>query len=152
MMQTPMDMPKGPSIRANRAQAGTALAIDVVAIVVFVILGRSSHHESGGFIASTLKVAAPFLLALLAGHALSKSWKSPGAPSTGVIIWVTTLVLGMLLRRFAFGRSTALAFIIVASLFIGLFVVGWRVACEWWSNRNGNRNGNGNGTDTANTP
>ena len=135
MMQMPMDMPQGPAIRADGKSAGTALGIDIVAIIVFVILGRSSHHESGGFIVSTLKVAAPFLIALMAGHALSKSWKTPAAPSTGVIIWVTTLVLGMLLRRFAFGRGTALAFIIVATLFIGLFVVGWRVAWEWWSQR-----------------
>jgi FlaA1/EpsC-like NDP-sugar epimerase len=135
MMQMPMDMPQGPTIRANGKQAGTALIVDVVAIIVFVILGRSSHHESGGFLVSTLKVAAPFLIALLAGHALSKAWRTPAAPSTGVIIWVTTLVLGMLLRRFAFGRGTALAFIIVASLFIGLFVVGWRVAWEWWTER-----------------
>jgi FtsH-binding integral membrane protein len=135
MMQMPMDMPQGPAIRADGKAAGTALGIDIVAIIVFVILGRSSHHESGGFIVSTLKVAAPFLIALLAGHALSKSWQSPAAPSKGVIIWVTTLVLGMLLRRFAFGRGTALAFIIVASLFIGLFVVGWRVVWEWWTAR-----------------
>jgi len=135
MRQNPSDLPPGPAIHADGKAAGTAFLIDVVAIVVFVILGRSSHHENGSFIVSTLKVAAPFLIALLAGHALSKSWQSPAAPSKGVIIWVTTLVLGMLLRRFAFGRGTALAFIIVATLFIGAFVIGWRVVWEWWTER-----------------
>jgi hypothetical protein len=135
MMQMPMDMPKGPTMRASGKQTGASLLIDAVAIVLFVILGRSSHHENGGFIVSTLKVAAPFLIAMVVGHLLARSWKSPTAPSTGVIIWVTTLVLGMLLRRFAFDRGTALAFILVASFFIGLFVMGWRLAWEWWQER-----------------
>jgi hypothetical protein len=41
----------------------------------------------------------------------------------------------MVLRRFVFDRGTALAFIIVASAFTLLFLVGWRFAWEWWSGR-----------------
>ncbi len=57
------------------------------------------------------------------------------APATGVVIWLTTVIAGMLLRRFVFDRGTALPFIIVATLFTGFFLVGWRVVVEWRSER-----------------
>ena len=47
------------------------------------------------------------------------------------MIWAVTIVGGMLLRHFAFDRGTALPFIIVASIFTLLFLVGWRFVWEW---------------------
>ncbi|MEY4175908.1 MAG: hypothetical protein RI900_3073, partial [Actinomycetota bacterium] len=55
--------------------------------------------------------------------------------TTGIGIWLVVLVAGMLLRRFAFDRGTALPFIIVAACFTLLFLVGWRFAWQWWSGR-----------------
>lgn len=48
------------------------------------------------------------------------------AVPTGLLVWVSTLVVGMLLRAVT-GQGTATAFIIVATIFLGLFLVGWRV-------------------------
>jgi hypothetical protein len=36
-------------------------------------------------------------------------------------------VIGVLLRWFAWDRSTAFAFVIVAALFLGFFMLGWRL-------------------------
>jgi len=36
-------------------------------------------------------------------------------------------MVGMVLRRTVFDRGTAAAFVVVATLFVGLFLVGWRL-------------------------
>jgi FtsH-binding integral membrane protein len=105
-------------------------AIDVLVVVVFVLIGRRNHNEDGtvdGF----LRVAAPFLLAL-AGAWVSgrKRWSSASHWRYGVVIWVFTVGMGLLLRRMVFHNGTALAFVIVATLFLGLGLIGWRVVAN----------------------
>lgn len=112
-----------------------AAAIDIVAILLFVAIGRRSHDEGGSVIGEALRVAVPFLLGLAVGWAASRAWKAPVAPANGIIIWLGTIVVGMMLRRFVFDRGIALPFIIVASLFTLLFLVGWRVVNEWLAGR-----------------
>jgi uncharacterized membrane protein YbjE (DUF340 family) len=119
----------------NRKLIAVAAAIDIVSVVVFVAIGRKNHDESGSMVAGTLKVAAPFLIALVVGWLAARAWQAPTAVRTGVIAWLVTVIGGMLLRKFAFDRGTAVPFIIVASLFILLFVVGWRVLAEWRNSR-----------------
>ncbi len=102
-----------------------AAVFDVVAIIAFVIIGRRNHDE-GEAVSSILRVAAPFLIGLAVGWLIARAWKSPTSTTTGMVIWPTTIVVGMLLRRFAFDDGTALAFIIVATAFTGVLLVGWR--------------------------
>lgn len=112
-----------------------AAVVDVVAVVLFVVLGRSSHHESGSAITGTLKVVAPFLLAVALGWLAARAWRSPMSPTVGIVIWLVTAAGGMFLRRVVFQRSTALAFVIVGSVFTLLFLVGWRLVVEWLTER-----------------
>jgi hypothetical protein len=107
------------------AVIAVAAVVDAALVLVFVVLGRSSHDE-GNFLAGTLGVAAPFLIALAVGWALARAWKQPLALRTGVIVWLTTVVAGMVLRHTVFDRGTAVSFIIVAGVFTGAFLVGWR--------------------------
>jgi hypothetical protein len=107
------------------AVIAVAALVDAALVLVFVALGRTSHEE-GQMVSGTLSVAAPFLIALGLGWVVARAWKHPLGLRTGVIVWLTTLVVGMVLRRTVFDRGTALAFIIVATLFTGLFLVGWR--------------------------
>jgi len=116
-------------------QVATAAALDVVSIIVFVALGLKSHHEDGSFLRQLSKVAAPFLIALAIGWLAARAWKTPKAVATGVVIWIVTVAGGMLLRHFAFDDGTALPFIIVASAFTLLFLVGWRFVAEWLGER-----------------
>ena len=103
---------------------------DIVSIIAFVAIGRNNHDEGGGAVHGTLSVAAPFLIALAVGWLLARAWRAPLTPVTGIIVWLTTIIVGMPLRHWAFHRGTATAFIIVATLFTGVFLVGWRVAGE----------------------
>jgi hypothetical protein len=102
-----------------------AAVVDAALVLVFVALGRTSHEE-GQMLSGTLSVAAPFLIALALGWAVARAWRQPLALRTGVVVWITTVVAGMVLRHTVFDRGTALAFIIVATLFTGLFLLGWR--------------------------
>jgi hypothetical protein len=110
----------------DRRRAVGAFAIDLMCIVAFVALGRRSHHEAGGVLAATARVAAPFLIGLVAGWLVARAWRDPRSVDLALIIWPVTIVVGMVLRRTAFDRSTATAFVIVATCFVGAFLVGWR--------------------------
>jgi len=119
----------------NRRQVLTALGIDVVALVVFVVAGRSSHDESQA-ITEVLKVFAPFAIALAAGWLVARALARPMAPfPTGVTLWLVTAGGGMVLRRFVFQRSTAFGFVVVGSAFLLATLLGWRMIREWWAER-----------------
>jgi len=112
--------------RRSAGLAVVAFLLDVVCILVFVVLGRRSHHEDGSFLVATGKVAAPFLLALAVGWLVARGWRAPTALSTVTIIWVVTIALGMVLRHWVFDRGTAASFIVVASVVTFVLLFGWR--------------------------
>lgn len=102
-----------------------ALVLDAAAVLVFVALGRREHDE-GGALRQIVTTALPFWFGLLAGWVAAKVWREPLAVRTGVLIWPAVIVVGMLTRRWVFGDGTAVAFVIVATLFLGACLVGWR--------------------------
>jgi FtsH-binding integral membrane protein len=120
---------------SERRTVALAAGIDIVAILLFVAVGRRSHDEGGNAVTEAVKVAAPFLIGLALGWLAARAWKTPTVPTTGMVIWVVTLAAGMVLRHFVFDRGTALAFIIVAGCFTLLFLVGWRFLWEWRAHR-----------------
>ena len=105
-----------------------ALLVDVVAIIVFAILGRRSHAEAGTLL-GVLGTAWPFLAGALIGHVICWSVgalrgdHAGGRP--GVVVWASTLVLGMLLRL-ASGSTAAWSFVLVAGIVLAVFLLGWR--------------------------
>jgi MFS-type transporter involved in bile tolerance (Atg22 family) len=110
----------------NRRTLLTALLLDLAIVVVFVVIGRRQHDE-GSAAVGIVKTAAPFLIGLGVAWVVAKPfWAQPTGARTGLVIWLVTLIVGMLLRRFAFDRGTATAFVIVATVFLGLAMNGWR--------------------------
>ena len=110
---------------STRRIAG-ALIVDALLVLLFAVIGRASHAEHLS-VAGVAETAWPFLAALVVGWLVTLAWRAPLAPvRTGLGVWAVTLVGGMLLRAAA-GQGTALAFIVVASLVLLLFLVGWRV-------------------------
>lgn len=106
------------------------LGIDVLAVVAFVAVGRSSHDEEAT-IAGIAGTAAPFLIALLAAWLITRAWQAPLSWPTGIGVWLATAAGGMLLRRFVFGDSTAASFLVAGTIFLGVFLVGWRALALW---------------------
>jgi hypothetical protein len=103
-----------------------ALAGDLAAVVVFAALGRETH-DHGIDPAGVLLTAAPFLAAAGFGWLLVRAWQHPlAAWPTGIIVWLSTVVFGLLLRGAA-GGGLALPFQIVTLVTLCVFIVGWRL-------------------------
>lgn len=104
-----------------------ALLADAVCVVVFCTIGRRSHAE-GLSLAGIAETAWPFLAGTAVGWLAARAWRRPLALTpTGVVVWVCTVAVGMLLRRLS-GQGVAVSFIIVASLVTALLLLGWRGA------------------------
>ncbi len=103
-----------------------ALILDAVLVLVFAVIGRASHGEDpAGF----LLTAWPFLVALVIGHAvaalLRRRPRRPWSPTWGVVVWIVTVAGGLLLRVLS-GDTAQPPFIIVATIVLGVFLLGWR--------------------------
>jgi hypothetical protein len=114
---------------AHRRRALIAAALDVAAVLVFVTAGRRNHDEGSG-IGGVLETAAPFLIGLAVGWAVVRAWRRPMALISGIVIWPVTLLTGMVLRNLVFDRGTAASFVVVATLFLGACLIGWRLAAH----------------------
>ena len=82
-------------------------------VLVFVVIGRASHSKGESFpgLAST---SWPFLAGLAVGWLAGRAWRRPLAiVPAGVAAWLGTVAAG-----------------VVALVFLGLFVVGWRLAAR----------------------
>lgn len=106
-----------------------SVVADVFGIIVFVAIGRRNHDE-GVAPAGVLETAAPFVVAALVGWVLARGWRDPLSVATGAVVWITTVALGMVLRKLVFDDGTATAFVIVATVFTGAVLNGWRLAAR----------------------
>jgi Protein of unknown function (DUF3054) len=112
-------------VPVSRRVAAVGAGLEVVAVLVFVAIGRSSHQD-GLTVAGMASTSWPFLVGLVTGWLLVRAWQRPTAMlPTGITVWISCVALGMVLRALA-GQGTAAAFIAVALGFLGLEVLGWR--------------------------
>jgi hypothetical protein len=125
-------------MKLKQAAVGAA-GLDGAAILVFAAIGRANHDEgilgdNGLGLATTVW---PFLVGAAAGWLIARAWKRPcDWRRTGVIVWASTLIGGMLLRALS-GQGVEVSFVIVAGLFLALFLIGWRVVSGWIAKRRG---------------
>lgn len=109
----------------HRRAVVLAGAADVACILVFVAIGRTSHAD-GVTLAGMVSTSWPFLVGAAFGWVAARAWRRPVAVApSGVVIWLSCVAVGMVLRVVA-GQGTALAFVIVALGFLGLALLGWR--------------------------
>jgi FtsH-binding integral membrane protein len=101
-----------------------ALAADVICILVFAIVGRTSHAESSDLL-GVLHTAWPFLAGYLVGLLLSRGWRRPLSQPVALSVWVATVVGGMALRLVS-GAGVALSFVVVTAVVLGVMLLGWR--------------------------
>lgn len=104
-----------------------AALADIIGVLVFCTIGRRSHAE-GLTVAGVAETAWPFLVGTAIGWLLIRAWRRPTAVvPTGLVVWVCTVVIGMLLRK-ATSAGIAVSFIVVASVATAVLLLGWRVA------------------------
>jgi hypothetical protein len=111
-----------------------AAALDIAVVVVFVAIGRRNHDE-GSAAGEVVRIAAPFLIGLAAGWVVARAWRRPFDLTTGGLVWIVTVALGMVLRRTLFDRGTAFSFVVVATVFTGVLLLGWRLVSRHFTRR-----------------
>ena len=103
------------------------LGVDVVGVLLFCAVGRRSHAE-GITIAGVATTAWPFLTGTVVGWLAARGWKRPTAVApTGLVVWLCTVVIGMVLRKLT-SAGVAASFVVVASLVTAVLLLGWRAA------------------------
>lgn len=122
----------------NRTVLLRAALADAVLILIFVIIGRA-NHDDGLSIPGIVSTWWPFAAGAAVGWSLCYVWVQarstadtrhrfePASPvPEGVVIWVCTVAIGMVLRVL-FNQGIAVSFVIVAAVVLGVFLLGWRV-------------------------
>jgi peptidoglycan/LPS O-acetylase OafA/YrhL len=105
----------------------SSFATDVIGVLVFCAVGRRSHDE-GLNIAGIATTAWPFLTGTLIGWLASRAWRRPTTVvPTGVVVWLCTVAVGMLLRK-ASSAGVAASFVLVAAAVTAILLLGWRAA------------------------
>lgn len=102
-----------------------AAVADALLVLVFVLIGRRSHDESDALL-GLLTTLWPFLAGAAVGWLVSLGWRRPFALlPTGVVVWASTVVVGMLLRVVS-GQGVQLSFVLVTAIVLAVFLLGWR--------------------------
>lgn len=115
----------------ERTWGWLAAVIDVVLIVLFALIGRSSHGETNSALA-LWTTAYPFLAGWAVGYVTSGAWARPlRFWPTGVVVWILTVFIGLAIRVATGqgdvdGNPLPISFVIVATIVLGVFLLGWR--------------------------
>lgn len=119
------------------SRAVGAFVLDVLFVVLFAAIGRRSHEESGA-IQGVFTTAGPFLAGLVLGWVVSLAVRrsAPLTVNAAVTVWFATVFFGMVLRVVT-GRGIAVSFVIVASIVLAVFLLGWRFAAGWLARHRG---------------
>jgi len=115
-----------PAKTASAKVVLAAAAADIVLILVFAAIGRDAHHREEPVL-GVLLTAWPFLAGAAAGWAVARAWRSPlSVLRAGIPVWLGSLVGGMILRALT-AQTVVIPFVIVATLALAVFLVGYRL-------------------------
>ena len=100
--------------------------LDAVLVIVFSTLGRIAHSEELG-VMQVWGTAWPFLVGLVVGWVIVLlARRVPVSIGSGVLLWLSTLAVGMVIRGLGEGRVPHWSFMIFAGLVTALLLIGWR--------------------------
>lgn len=115
-----------PAKTASAKVVMAAAAADIVLILAFAAIGRDAHHREEPVL-GVLLTAWPFLAGAAAGWVIARVWRSPlSVLRAGVPVWLGSLVGGMILRALT-AQTVVIPFVIVATLALAVFLVGYRL-------------------------
>lgn len=123
------------ALRRRPAALAAALVLDVLFVLIFAASGRSTHDRDSPVL-GVLDTAWPFLVGLAIGWILVTVFAGGLRGATmfvlvpaGLIVWFTTVALGMILRAVT-DQGTAASFMGVAAGFLLVTLAGWRLIAQ----------------------
>ncbi|MGO4237985.1 DUF3054 domain-containing protein [Pseudarthrobacter sp. YAF2] len=120
----PLKTKPATSVSARTVMA--AAAADIILILAFAAIGRDAHHREEPVL-GVLLTAWPFLAGAAVGWMAARAWRSPlSVLRAGVPVWLGSLIGGMVLRALT-AQTVVIPFIIVATLALAVFLVGYRL-------------------------
>lgn len=96
------------------------LGIDVVAVFAFAVFARIAH----GGLSMVLQTFWPFAIGTVLGTLICRG-RTQSLPA-GVIVWLSTVGVGLAIWAVRHDKLPHISFIIVASVMSGLLLLGWR--------------------------
>ncbi|CCQ13793.1 Hypothetical membrane protein [Rhodococcus sp. AW25M09] len=115
--------------RVKLRSPAIAAVLDLLVVVLFAAIGRRSHAEATA-LSGLFHTAWPFVVGGAIGWLVTfalyrNKFDAFLIVPTGIVVWVTTVVVGMALRALT-GQGTAGSFIIVATVATAVLLLGWR--------------------------
>ena len=109
----------------------SAIAADYVAIAAFALLARAAHRSDDMPFTFTgwLSTLWPFALGVTLGWLITRENK-------GGVIWIITVVTGLVIWGLRNGKVPHWSFIIVATTVSALLMLGWRGIAKAVGKRN----------------
>jgi len=138
---TPHPQPHQAQSHQGRGLTALLVAGDVLALVIFVVLGRISHGFTSDWLLNLARILTPFLLGWFIAAWLAGAYRTEFVTQPTVFLgrtgvsWLIGIPLGLLFRRVLFQNSVALSFALTTLIFTALFLIGWRAILVWRLNR-----------------
>jgi Protein of unknown function (DUF3054) len=107
---------------------GPVALVDLVCVLVFAAIGRASHGEDVGplgLVTTTWPFAAGWLVGWVVVLLRPSTRVRPLGLGAGLLVWVPCVVVGMVLRALS-GAGVQTSFVIVATVVLAVFLLGWR--------------------------
>ncbi|WP_298345925.1 DUF3054 domain-containing protein [Ferrimicrobium sp.] len=114
----------GRSSPQRSLHGGQYILFDLIAVVVFVAIGRDVHGHADD-LAGLIKTSWPFAAGVVVGWLGTRQWQNP-LTRTAILVWLATVAVGMVLRVIT-GQGIAVPFVFVSLGFFALTELGWRI-------------------------
>lgn len=102
-----------------------AFFTDLILLAIFALTGRLSHRLEISF-AGMFETAWPFVVGLVLAWILFRVYRDPASLGKGVLVWLTTAVVGLLLRHIFISSVTSILFVIISIITTGVMLLIWR--------------------------
>lgn len=123
--------------RSNLSLVRLLAVGDVLALVLWVIVGRISHHQNTDWLPNVVRIAAPFLIGwavatpFVGPYALALLRRPLAFMGRSALGWLLAVGIGLFLRATLFGDGFVPVFAAVTLGVTGLFLLGWRGVFIW---------------------
>jgi hypothetical protein len=140
-----MNPPQAETQPNDLPRLGVLIGGDLLVLLLFTWVGRSSHSLPGTDILADLTTAAPFVISWfvlapwfgLFRAEVSQTWQK-FVPRL-LLVWLIGGPLAGLLRALFLGRPIPAGiipiFVVITMIIASLFMLVWRLGYSWWARR-----------------